>query len=122
MAVNTHMPTNMTQPWEQNFDHIMATWWILINQQHPMNLPIHAGTHNPIRDWVGQPESDAVWFYGLDDREEEDWRSQLKLASHLETLDSVHVTTALYITSQISEDLLHDIEIPGVWLCRVQKG
>lgn len=116
------MPTNMTQPWEQDFDHIMATWWILINRELPMNLPIHPGTHNPLRDWVGQTESDAVWFYGLDDREEEDWHDQLNLASHLETLDSVHVTTALYITSQISEDLLHDIEIPGVWLCRVQKG
>ncbi len=113
--------TNLTQPWEQGFDHIMARWWILINQRCPMSMSIRPGTHNPVQDWARQTQQDCVWFYGLDDREEEDWRDQLNLATHLETIDSVHVTTALYITAQLDEDLLNDCEIPGVWLARVQK-
>jgi len=111
----------MTQPWEQGFDQILATWWILINQRHPMNLPIHAGTHTPVRDWAAQAAGDCVWFYALDDREQEDWQDQLTLAQHLVSIDSVHVTTALAITAQLDLDLLHEVEIPGIWLCRVQK-
>ena len=112
----------MRQPWDQGFDPILADWWIRINREHPVNLPIRAGSAQPIRDWVGQRESDALWYYALDDRTEQEWREQLDLASLLETIDSVHVITALSITSQLSEDLLHEIEIPGIWLARVQKG
>jgi len=122
VIVNIHMPTNMPQPWEQGFDRILAHWWLRLNQRHPMNLPIHQGTHSPIRDWAGQADPDAVWFYGLDDREDEAWQEPLALARHLASIDSVHVTTALAITAQLDEDLLHELEIPGIWLARVQKA
>ncbi len=72
-------------------------------------------------DWMHQDSPDVIWYYSLDDWEEADFRNRLWLARHSHLVDAVHVVTALYLTSMISEDILHDLEIPGVWLVRVQK-
>ena len=110
----------MPQPWDPGFDHIMSTWWIQLNAHQPLTVDLYPGTH-PMKDWSQQQDQDRVWFYPLDDYEEEDMKQFLALAPGLRGVDQVHVSTALYITSQLSERLLHELEIPGVWLVRVQK-
>ena len=121
ISVNTHMRTNMRQSKDPDFLPVLRTWWIEINEWIPMNLALAEGTQDPAIDWMHQERSDQVWWYDHDRWQESDFESRLWLVSHLPEFMSVHVTTALYITSQISTDLLHDLEIPGVWLVRVQK-
>ena len=115
------MPTNMTQPWDQGFDWTMASWWVAMNESHPFNIKLAAGGADPMLDWMHQTTEDVIWYYGLDDWEEDDFRNRLWLAQHTGDIDAVHVVTALYLTAMISDDILHDHEIPGVWLVRVQK-
>lgn len=111
----------MTQPWDPGFDQVLSTWWIEINHYHVMPMDLEPGHANPLRDWARQREPDVLWYYALDDRDEPDWLSLFDVAQHLSSIEYCHVTTALYITSQIAPDLLHEIEIPGIWLVRVQK-
>jgi hypothetical protein len=115
------MHTNMTTPGKQDFDWVMASWWIAINESHPFNIRLAQGGRDPMLDWMHQTSEDVVWYYSLDAWQEDDFRNRLWLAQHSGLVDSVHVVTALYLTSMISEDILHDLEIPGVWLVRVQK-
>lgn len=110
----------MRQPWDPGFDEVIETWWTQLNDYQCLTVDLYPG-HIPLKDWAQQQDQDRLWFYPLDDWEEEDMRQFLVLAQGLPGVDQVHVSTALYITSQVSEDLLHDVEIPGVWLVRVQK-
>ena len=111
----------MTTPGEQAFDWVMASWWIAMNQHHEFNIQLHAGGQDPMLDWMHQSSEDVIWYYGLDQWQEADFHNRLWLARHSHMVDSVHVVTALYLTAMISDDILHDLEIPGVWLVRVQK-
>jgi hypothetical protein len=120
-ALNNHMHTNMTLPGEQHFDWIMASWWIAMNECHPFNIRLHSGGQDPLLDWMHQDSPDVLWYYSLDAWQEDDFRNRLWLAQRTGDIESVHVVTALYLTSMVDEDMLHDYEIPGVWLVRVQK-
>ena len=121
LVLNNHMHTNMTTPGQKHFDWVMASWWIAMNESHPFDIRLHAGGQDPMLDWMHQTAPDAIWYYSLDAWEEDDFRNRLWLAQHSGMIDSVHVVTALYLTSMVSDDILHDMEIPGVWLVRVQK-
>lgn len=111
----------MLQSGDPGFQACLRTWWIEINDLVPMNLRIQRGGLDPVLDWMHQESSDQVWYYDHDAWGETDFESRLWLVSHLPEFLSVHVITALAVTAQISEDLLHELEIPGVWLVRVQK-
>ena len=111
----------MLQPRDPGFDPVIMDWWLEINARLAMPMDLFSGSSRPLQDWASQPEADAVWYYALDLFEEDEFHKFLTLAQHMQSIDSVHVVTALYITSQLSDDLLHDIQIPGVWLVRVQK-
>lgn len=111
----------MTQPWDPGFDWCIASWWISMNQCHPFNIRLAAGGRDPMLDWLHQTTEDVIWYYALDDWQEDDFLNRLWLAQHSGMINCVHVVTALYLTSMVSDDLLHDLEIPGVWLVRVQK-
>ena len=111
----------MTTPGQAQFDWVMASWWVELNHAHEFDIPLHAGGADPMLDWIHQTEPDVIWYYAMDLWQEADFGNRLWLAQHRPEFVSVHVTSALYLTSMISEDILHDQEIPGVWMCRVQK-
>ena len=111
----------MTTPGEQAFDWVMASWWTAMNESHPFNIQLHSGGQDPMLDWMHQTSEDVIWYYSLRLWQEDDFCNRLWLARHSGLVDSVHVVTALYLTSMVAEDILHDFEIPGVWLVRVQK-
>lgn len=113
--------TNMTQPEQLDFYSILLTWYIEIQEHLQYPIKLARGSNVPITDWMQQVETDQLWYYALDNYDEETWQSLFWLAKQDESIESVHVTTALYITAQLDEDLLHELEIPGVWIARVQK-
>jgi hypothetical protein len=46
------MHTNMTTPGKQDFDWVMAAWWIAINECHEFNIVLHSGGSDPMLDWM----------------------------------------------------------------------
>lgn len=113
--------TNMTQPEQLDFYSILLNWYIEIQEHLQYPIKLARGSSIPISDWMQQSESDQLWYYALDGHTEHQWHDLFWLAKQDRSIDSVHVTTALYITAQLDEDLLHELEIPGVWIVRVQK-
>lgn len=113
--------TNMTQPEQLDFYSILLTWYIEIQEKLQYPIKLARGSNVPISDWRDQSAQDQLWYYALDNYDEDHWHSLFWLAKQTKSIESVHVTTALYITAQLDEDLLHELEIPGVWIVRVQK-
>ena len=111
----------MIQPGTQTFDWILAHWWIIINRSHVMPMRIARGGADPMLDWIHQSPRDLCWFYSLDQWTESDFQNRMWLAQHMPEFDSIHILTALSLTCGIDPELTHDMEIPGVWICRVQK-
>lgn len=111
----------MRQPCDVGFDQTLEDWWSEINDRVTLVVDLYAGGQDPMLDWLRQPDSDRVWYYAIDDWCEDDFRNRFWLAEHLPEIESVHVTTALFITHQIDPDIAESQEIPGVWLVRCQK-
>ena len=115
------MPTNLRQPWDQGFDSVLIDWWTGFNDVLPTELTLAQGSHQPLTDWVVQADLDCVWYYPLDDWDIEELVLRANTAIELPRFLAIGVNTALSVTAGLSDDLLHDVEIPGIWLIRVQK-
>lgn len=122
MAVNTHMPTNMTQPWEPGFDPIMAQWYRRVWARTDCLPGVRRGSGQPMRDWLAQDQPEQIWFYGLDDRTHEEWQEYRDRCHLVPGVRDMGWTTALAMTQALAADLLHELEIPGVWMVWVRRA
>jgi hypothetical protein len=115
------MLTNMIQPSEPGFDAVLGVWWQNLNNRQWLTVDLVPGNRNPISDWCAQDEDELVWYYAMEDFTAEELEAMVDFAVLMRRIDSIQLTTALYITAQVDEDLLNELEIPGIWLVRVQR-
>lgn len=111
----------MTQPWDPRFQSILHQWWQEFNSWVDTELPLTEGTRNPMRDWLEQGDSDLLWYYPLDDWDFDELVERINTVIELPGMEAIGLVTALSVTARLNEDLLHELEIPGIWLVRVQK-
>lgn len=102
--------TNLEQLGSPRFAHVLSTW--RVHAQSRLPAPLRAG-RAPLIDWTTRR---LMYWYAPHVWTEAQLDTACELASW-GARGEWRYTTALLWTTHTAPDLLHLVEIPGVWLC-----
>jgi len=108
----------MIQPDDPKFHLVMTAWWLRICRSGPAVYDLEPGTLDPVNDWQSTGPERCVYAYPSSIW---DLATLQALAEEFEqhTGRSCVIASALQITAFINTDILHDQEIPGLYLAYI---
>lgn len=105
----------MIQPDDPRFHSAMTQWWLRICRTGPAVYDLEPGTLDPVSDWQSTGPERRIYAYPTELWELE---TLLILAEEFEQQSGrpTTIASALQITHIINPDIIHEQEIPGLYL------
>ena len=103
---------------DPEFQSVLVQWWLRISRSGAAVYDLESGTLDPVGDWLTTGPQRQIYAYPA-----EIWHfdTLVELAQEFEGRSgrSCVIASALQITVIINPDILHDIEIPQLYLAYI---